>query len=115
MKKTLFKALLIGLLASLFSCNQEEVSPISSDFVGLWEEATGKKGVYDVKIARPDDYVFSLIDNGQIVASVPGGFIRNDTLLFDNGVQEYQLFIRLDTLIYSTKISDDIEKLVRIE
>jgi len=115
MKKKIVKGLLIALLASLFSCNQEEITPISSDYVGLWEEATGKKGVYDVEISRPGGYVFSLMGNGQVVASVEGGYVRNDTLLFDNGINEYQLYIQFDTLIYSTKMSTSVEKLVRIE
>lgn len=119
MIKTVVKGILIALLVGLFSCDQEEVTPSmglsTSGYVGFWKEATGKEGAYDVEISRPSDYVFNLVGNGQIVASVEGGFIRNDTLIFDNGVHEYQFFTKLDTLIYSTKISTDVEKLVRIE
>lgn len=121
--KKLIVILIIQLLI-LSSCT-EEVDTLSIEdqatYWGCWTEATGKNGVYDVKLSG-NSFEFHNITIGndcgsQLVASFDIGFFRNDTLILDNGQYEFWCYLKGDTLLYSANlqaITPTIEKLIKI-
>ena len=120
------KKLLVFCLVAVafFSCQEEPDIQLLEDqdsYWGCWTEATGKSGVYDVKISgnSSDFHNITIGDQcgSQLVASFDIGFFRNDTLILDNGQYEFWCYLKGDTLLYSANleaITSTIEKLIKI-
>ena len=118
------KLLVFCLVAvALFSCQKENDIQLLEDqasYWGCWTEATGKNGVYDVKLSgnSSEFHNITIGDNCglQLVASFDIGFFRNDTLILDNGQHEFWCYLKGDTLLYSANlkaITPTIEKFTK--
>ena len=102
----------------LFSCEELEFRLNKNAYWGCWVEATGKPGVYDLKLAGEGLHFYSATlghDCGdKIVVFLEAGVFRNDTLFLDNGQHEFRCYLQGDTLLYSSNANAAIEKLIKI-
>lgn len=103
--KALVFALWVAILLAFFSCVPEPVSPtkVGHGYEGVWIEVTGETETYDLNISSTQGYyVLGFVSGRRTILEVPGGFLRNDTLVFDNGTGEYWMYLKSDTLTYSS-------------
>lgn len=122
-RKPLSNLRILPLILVLFACSDGNEIEISEAYWGCWREANNTVGVFDLILIENQSEPHGIgLGTNCVLNENTGiqdiGVLRDDTLILDNGVNEFWCFIQNDTLLYSANVSGaelPIEKFIKVQ